>query len=189
MIELDHLFRLVVEPGPVLEALERGGFRLDEGTRHVGQGTRNRRVNFARTFFEVLWVDDLEVARANELRLDLRVGDGARSIGVCWRGDVAGAFGDQLWLHHPPYMPTLAIHLRRDEPTGPLHFGFQRETPEDRERHWPANRQGMDPRLLEHPNGAREITSWRIDGATLVVALHGLSAVVEAPRVVRFEPE
>lgn len=188
MIELDHLFRLVADPGPVLDALERGGFRLDDGTRHVGQGTRNRRVNFRRTFFEVLWVDDPEAARTNELRLDLRVSAGPASIGVCWRGDVAGAFGERLWLHRPPYMPTLAIHLRRDEPTEPLHFGFQREPPADRERHWPANRQGMDPRLLEHPNGAQELTAWRVDGANLVVALQGLSAVVDVPGVVRFEP-
>lgn len=188
MTELDHLFRLVAEPGPVAESLERAGFRLDDGTRHVGQGTRNRRVNFTRTFFEVLWVDEPAAARTNELRLDLRVGPGPASIGVCWRGDVAGAFGDRTWIHHPPYLPTLAIHLRRDAATEPLHFGFQRETPADRERHWPANRPGMDPRLLVHPNGAKDISAWSIEGSNLVVALQGLSVVVEVPGVVRFEP-
>ena len=59
MLELDHLIAFL--PGPPEPP---AGFFLDEGTRHVGQGTRNRRIRFPRHYVEMLWVDEPEVETA-----------------------------------------------------------------------------------------------------------------------------
>ena len=56
-VELDHV--IVFLPGPAAADPYRfpGGVP-DPGRRHTGQGTRNRRVLYARSYVELLWVDD-----------------------------------------------------------------------------------------------------------------------------------
>ena len=58
-LELDHVMVFVPDP----DAIEPGWFpgcRFEPGQRHTGQGTRNRRVVFPRTFIELVWIDDGE---------------------------------------------------------------------------------------------------------------------------------
>ena len=65
MLELDHL--MVFRPGP--EGVDGHGLVLDEGTRHVGQGTRNRRIVFPDSYVELLWV---EAATQEPITVDLK---------------------------------------------------------------------------------------------------------------------
>ena len=77
-MELDHVIVCVAGPDAVAPLFP--GFVLDAGTRHIGQGTRNRRVVFARNYVEVLWVDDPEAERTGGLGFAARgAGPGPRA--------------------------------------------------------------------------------------------------------------
>jgi hypothetical protein len=89
VLELDHLIVFLRGPDDV-DALRPGlaGLILDEGTRHVGQGTRNRRIVFPDSYLELLWVDSRAEAQASALRFTQRcTGDGC-PLGVVLRGRV-----------------------------------------------------------------------------------------------------
>ena len=73
MLELDHVFCIVGDPGTAARRLEDDGWALDAGQAHRGQGTRNRRLVWPGLFFELMWVTDMGEARSNPLRLDRRV--------------------------------------------------------------------------------------------------------------------
>jgi hypothetical protein len=85
-VELDHVIVFVAGR----EAAERlfPGFVLEAGIRHVGQGTRNRRVVFARNYVEAVWVDP-EVGRRGGPGGAARYAPGAACpFGVVLRGTV-----------------------------------------------------------------------------------------------------
>jgi hypothetical protein len=87
MLELDHV--IVFLPGSeVLDSLfpGPGGLLLDQGTRHVGQGTRNRRVIFSDCYIELVWVDSPVDAQASGLHFQERCSGAACPFGVVARG-------------------------------------------------------------------------------------------------------
>ena len=102
MLELDHLIAFLPGPPDPPE-----GFFLDEGTRHVGQGTRNRRVRFPRHFLELLWVDDAAAEQASGLGFAARCARDAYPFGLVLRGTLPE--GD-FRRYQVPDGPVLAIH-------------------------------------------------------------------------------
>ena len=112
MLELDHVFWMVADPGQPARRLEDDGWVLDAGQAHRGQGTRNRRLAWREQFFELLWVTDAAQARANPLRLDRRAdwtSTGASPIGLAFRGEVEPAHRDEFWLYDA-LGPRIWIH-------------------------------------------------------------------------------
>ena len=97
MLELDHLIVFLRGPDDV-DALRPGlaGLILDEGTRHVGQGTRNRRIVFPDSYIELLWVDSHAEAQASGLRFTQRCTGDGYPLGVVLRGRVPERPGFRL---------------------------------------------------------------------------------------------
>jgi hypothetical protein len=60
VLELDHVILFLDGPDGCagLDAVAAAGLALDPGVRHVGQGTRNRRLVFPDRYVELLWVDE-----------------------------------------------------------------------------------------------------------------------------------
>lgn len=122
VLELDHAIYFV--PGDGVADLT--GFTLDPGMAHVGQGTRNRRVVFARSYLELAWIEQPAEVAAQGLDFVDRcarpprgcpfgcvlrgpLSDGLRAR--CRRYEVPGAGGFALWLvaDAPAAAPFLAI--------------------------------------------------------------------------------
>jgi len=150
MLELDHLIAFL--PGPPDPAVRFEGFFLDDGTRHVGQGTRNRRIRFPRHYVELLWIDEPEAERASGLGFAERCARTAYPYGVVLRGTLPdGDFrrytvpdGPTLAVHQGgPDMPFLAIAELTDAQLGALPH---RPTP-------------------PHTSGARGVVAARMTGA------------------------
>jgi hypothetical protein len=88
-VELDHV--ILVVPGPDHAAARLPGCTLDQGTRHAGQGTSNRRAFFHRSYVELLWIDAPEDERRSGLGFAERATPGAACpLGVVLRGQVPG---------------------------------------------------------------------------------------------------
>ena len=86
-VQLDHVFCMVDPDADWAARLTAAGWRLDAGSTHAGQGTRNRRLRWADCYLELLWVHDAAEARHNALRLDRRAaGARARSASACAGG-------------------------------------------------------------------------------------------------------
>lgn len=116
MNQLDHLIVFLTGPDDI-ESLfpESGDLILDPGTRHVGQGTRNRRVIFDDCYVELVWVDSPVEARASGLHFEDRCMGAACPFGVVFRGrdpDVPG-----FVQYTVPDGPTLKI---MDDPCSPF---------------------------------------------------------------------
>jgi hypothetical protein len=140
VLELDHVFCMVADPGAAARRLEDDGWTLDAGHAHRGQGTRNRRLAWPEQFFELLWVTDREEARGNALRLDRRADwktTGASPIGLAFRGVIEPEHGDDFWLYDA-LGPRIWIH-RDDErrPERPLVFVLEAEGEQEMARRRP----------------------------------------------------
>jgi hypothetical protein len=86
-VELDHVIVFVAGPGAVAALFP--GFVLDAGVRHVGQGTRNRRVVFTRNYIEMVWIEDAAEERRSGLGFGPRCAPAAACpFGVVLRGPV-----------------------------------------------------------------------------------------------------
>ncbi|MCE0765470.1 VOC family protein [Pseudonocardia kujensis] len=147
MLELDHLIAFL--PGPPDPP---DGLLLDAGTRHVGQGTRNRRVVFPRHYVELLWIDEPEAERASGLGFAQRCARTAYPFGIVLRGTVPeGPFR----RYTVPDGPTLAVH--EGDPGMP--FLAVAELSD-------AQLAGLShPATPPHPNGAGGIVAARMTGA------------------------
>jgi hypothetical protein len=125
VLELDHVFCMVTDPGRAAERLEDDGWVLDAGQAHRGQGTRNRRLVWRERFFELLWVTDAAEARANPLHLDRRAdwaGTGASPIGLAFRGQIEPGHSDEFWLYDA-LGPRIWVHRDNERvPERPLVF-------------------------------------------------------------------
>jgi Glyoxalase-like domain len=125
MVELDHVFCVVGDPGTAVRRLEDDGWALDAGQAHRGQGTRNRRLVWPGLFFELMWVTDVGEARSNPLRLDRRVDTtttGASPLGLGFRGRIDRADSDEFWLYDA-LGPRIWIHRDNERfPERPLVF-------------------------------------------------------------------
>lgn len=117
-LELDHLFCLVDPAGDFAARAAAAGYALDDGIRHPGQGTRNRRLPLAGMYLELLWIDDPAEAAANPLGLDRRAA-GGNPLGVGLRGELPDItwVRDDFSLYEPPYAPGARIWVHRTATT------------------------------------------------------------------------
>jgi len=112
VLELDHVFAMVTDPGQAAARLEDHEWVLDVGQAHRGQGTRNRRLVWPEAYFELLWLTDAAEAAANPLRLDRRAAwttAGASPFGVAFRGQIESADSHEFWLYDA-LGPRIWIH-------------------------------------------------------------------------------
>jgi hypothetical protein len=139
VLELDHLIVFRRGPGDVDVA----GLVLDEGTRHVGQGTRNRRIVFPDSYIELLWVDSPGEARASGLRFEERCTGDACPFGVVFRGRLPETVdlveytvpaGPTLLVGDDPRTPFLAVHEADDLSACGLPDGWPRSASTARPR-------------------------------------------------------
>jgi hypothetical protein len=148
VLELDHL--IVFLPGP--PDAPPPGLELDAGTRHTGQGTRNRRIAFADAYVELLWIDDPDAERASGLGFAARCARQAYPFGVVLRGTrPPGRFRD----YTVPGGPALALH--EGTPDMPFVGVFVQSDDELASR---------APRPVPaHPNGATDVAGIELAGA------------------------
>jgi hypothetical protein len=100
MLELDHVFCMVPSDGDWADRLAAAGWRLDPGTAHPGQGSRNRRLIWSGHYLELLWIEDADAARSSPLRLDRRAEwrrTGASPFGFGLRGQLADELRKDYW--------------------------------------------------------------------------------------------
>jgi hypothetical protein len=119
VLELDHLIVFLRSPGDV----DAHGLVLDDGIRHDGQGTRNRRIVFPDSYIELLWVDSPAEALASGLRFVERCAGEACPLGVVFRGrlpdrrgfvEYVVPAGPTLQVMDDPRMPFLAVNESDD---------------------------------------------------------------------------
>jgi Glyoxalase-like domain len=156
-LELDHVMVFVPDP----DAIEPGWFpgcTLEPGQRHTGQGTRNRRVVFPRTYIELVWIDDSDAHERTGLRFGPRCAReaGACPFGVVLRGAVPEPdrtrFAGYVVPAGGPSLLLLRAALDRPE----LPFVAVGETAYGAvPTRWPSDR--FDPAFLHHPSGASGI--------------------------------
>ena len=158
VLELDHVFCMVTDPGQAARRLEDDGWVLDAGQAHPGQGTRNRRLRWPEQFFELLWVTDSAEARSNPLRLDRRAdwaATGASPFGLAFRGQLDPAHGDEFWLYDA-LGPRIWIHRDNERiPERPLVFvleAAEEEMEQRRSRGWMS-----EPAAHRRPGELREV--------------------------------
>jgi hypothetical protein len=156
-VELDHVIAFVADPDAAASTWF-PGFTVEPGQRHTGQGTRNRRVVFPRTFVELLGIDDPDVHRRTVLRFGPRCAGeaGACPFGVVLRGEVAepdrGRFVGYDVPGGGPSLLLLRDTLERPELPFVAVFGT---APDALSTRWPRNR--VDAAFLDHAVGARDI--------------------------------
>jgi hypothetical protein len=127
-LELDHIFCFFDPLLPEVEVLEREGFILTSGRRHVGQGTANRSIMFESNYLELIYLDSEKDAILNPLKLHLRSNwkaSGKSPFGIALRGEVPDKDLDKFWDYSPPYAPELKIkihHFNELHPEFPLLF-------------------------------------------------------------------
>lgn len=143
---------IAFRPGPPDPVAGVPGFFLDEGARHVGQGTRNRRIRFPRHYVELLWVDEPAAEAASGLGFAARCARDAYPFGVVLRGTPPEG---EFRRYTVPDGPTLAIH--RGTPDMP--FVAVAELSD-------AQLAALPHRLTPpHKNGATGIVATRLTGA------------------------
>jgi hypothetical protein len=160
-VELDHLFVCSAVGAPEAKRLIELGFREGSPNQHPGQGTANRRFEFANAMLELLWVSDpKEVQSPSVRRTSLwerwsgRQGP-ASPFGICLRpvDSQESVLPYPGWDYHPSYLEdSLSIHIGDAGIEEPLwdYLGFMFRL--DREQ-----------QFREHPNDVREVT-----GLTLI---------------------
>jgi hypothetical protein len=102
--------------------LAAGGFVLDAGIRHDGQGTQNQRQAFAGQYLELLWLYSHDEAAQNALRLDRRADwrtTGASPFGIGLRGRVPTELAGEFWLYRPAYAPDARIWIHESNENAP----------------------------------------------------------------------
>jgi hypothetical protein len=166
MNQLDHL--IVFLPGPnEVELLfpAAGGLLLDPGTRHVGQGTRNRRVIFDNCYVELLWVDSPVDAKASGLRFEDRCAGRACPFGVVLRGRVPAAGFTEYIV---PGGPTLKI---LDDPHLPFIGVYEADDPERSPQMRRQRREYLNDAEVLHAqiSNARQATEIEVSGLAFVV--------------------
>ncbi|HLM07551.1 MAG TPA: VOC family protein [Blastococcus sp.] len=125
MLELDHVLCMVTEAGSWARRLEAGGWWLDAGTAHPGQGTRNRRLIWDGQYLELAWIENGTEAGNNPLRLDRRAdwrATGASPFGIGLRGRPAPAEEPAFWLYTDLGFPIWVHRDNEDRPERPLLF-------------------------------------------------------------------
>lgn len=159
-LELDHIF---VFCGPQLNEAQiasENGFRLSSGNQHPEQGTSNRCIFFNDDYLELIYLNSLEEAKINALRLDIRAdwtATGASPFGIALRGEISKQDLEKFWDYTPSYMQGKIIKVLNAPASQPLIFVVPNFIK-------PHERVGMDQSLFLHSNGTRNATAIEIFG-------------------------
>ena len=140
---------------PAREAVDLTGFTVEPGRVHTGQGTRNVRVLFERSYLEIAWIEHADEVSARGLDFGGRCARPytAYPFGVVLRGTIPASERVRFVPYPLPDAPGVVLHLLAEQPSDAPFLGVF-ETP-DREARWPARR--ASPAYLVHPNGATRI--------------------------------
>ncbi|WP_413582382.1 VOC family protein [Bdellovibrio sp. HCB288] len=120
---LDHIFCFCESQlSGEAEKATNVGFTLYPGNRHPGQGTANRAIMFEDNYLEFIFLESVNDAQKNPLRLDKRAdwrNTGASPFGICLRGAIAEADSYQFWAYHPPYWQGGVIFVHKSNESSP----------------------------------------------------------------------
>ena len=155
-LHFDHLFWAVIGGPNALPARGHGGFNLDFGREHVGQGTANRLLLWRDHYVEFFCLNDAKEARSNALRMDRRFAAielGANPWGICFRGEAPMQPGwqeYQLWGTEKKLDIWSQSLVREDLP---LIIRWKSTKPSEEGPHaW-----GYPVRFFEHSNHATSV--------------------------------
>jgi hypothetical protein len=151
VLELDHVICFVA----ARETLDLTGFTVEPGQVHTGQGTRNVRVLFERSYLEVAWIEHADEVSARGLDF---VGRCARPytaypFGCVLRGEIPVSARARFVPYPLPDAPGVVLQLLAEQPPDAPFVGVFEAA--DREARWPARR--ASPAYLVHPNGATRL--------------------------------
>jgi|GEM_PF-5798123 len=145
MFEFDHFFTFV-DPSFKDSYLNKGELKAGLKTEHKGQGTTAMFSFFEKVYLEWIWLSDIEDAKGQKTRADLRANwkeSGWSPFGIGLRGILSKNEQKDYYCYNPPYAPekSLWIHSSSlDNPSIPMIF-VQEMSPEDKyENWWPKNR-------------------------------------------------
>ena len=182
-LELDHLI-VFTDPGaPVVDHLERAGFRAGTPNDHPGQGTANRRVFFDNAYMEFVFVTDPDALASPQPQV-VPTGLGPRfevgcALGVALRAITGHSPGFPSWQYRPPYLPAGASILMatssneiREPLIAVVPFG-------QRPDRYPSDR----AQPLGHPAGPRSIRSLHLAGPWPVPTSPALTVLAAVPEV------
>lgn len=161
---LDHIF-CFCEPALTdeIKNTDNAGFTLNSGNRHPGQGTANRAILFEENYLEFIFLESLDDANKNPLKLGQRATwhkTGASPFGICLRGEITRQEKDQFWEYYPPYWPggVIFIHKSNEEsPVQPFVFVIPSSVR-------PVDRPNLNPSLLSHKTASTAILKVEIMG-------------------------
>jgi hypothetical protein len=122
---LNHYFTLVDRSFPQKQDLLKQGFKLFGPRSHIGQGTSAEFVLFPKSYFEYIWIDDLEASKSNLLKLYRRDQDSACKYGLCFTGVLPAEQSKDFILYCPPYSPNnklMVLEESIDDLSMPLIF-------------------------------------------------------------------
>ena len=165
MLEIDHLFCFVDPGADWASRAGEGGWILDQGVEHAGQGMRNRRLWLPEQYLEFIWLSSRTDAANNPLRLDRRADwrtTGACPFGVGLRGQLDEDWRSEFWAYRPPYAPEAYLWVHRSNESTPLVFVIEASAG-TLERFRPRTRFADKPHLLAH---ARPATIHRLSFRT-----------------------
>jgi len=106
---LNHYFTLVDKSFPQKQDLLKKGFKLHGPQSHKGQGTSAEFILFPKSYFEYIWIDDLEASKNNLLKLYRRDQENACKYGLCFAGVLPEKHSKDFILYSPPYSPSSKI--------------------------------------------------------------------------------
>ncbi len=161
---LDHIF-CFCEPALAdeIKNTDNAGFKLNSGNRHSGQGTANRSIMFEENYLEFIFLESLNDAIKNPLKLPQRANwhkTGASPFGICLRGAISQDECDQFWEYHPPYWSSgvIFIHKSNEEsPDQPFVFIIPSSAR-------PVDRPNVNPSQLSHKTSSTAILKVEIAG-------------------------
>jgi hypothetical protein len=146
---LNHYFTLVDKSFPQRQGLVEQGFKLTGPSSHKGQGTSAEFVLFPKTYFEYIWIDDLEASKNNLLKLYRRDQKDACKYGLCFAGVLPQKYSKDFILYIPPYSPNSKIMVLEEsieDLSMPLIFMDAKSN--DPEKSEPQNNKKLSPEMF-----------------------------------------
>lgn len=163
LLTFDHIFCFCKPPAThEVGVTSKEGFTLTDQKGHSGQGTANRCIIFEENYLEFIFLNNLDDAVANPLRLDRRSNwkeTKFSPFGIGLRGKISEEDIDNFWIYNPPYWPDGKIYIHKSNETAqnlPLFFVIPSvKKPSER---------GVDPNLLKHKSRSTQIKSIHLAG-------------------------
>ena len=160
----DHIFCFCEPPATSeAETSSKEGFTLTDEKCHSGQGTSNRCIIFEENYLEFIFINKLDDALTNPLRLDRRANwkeTQFSPFGIGLRGNISDEEMENFWVYRPPYWPDGKIYIHKSNenaPNLPLFFVI----PSAKK---PSELFGLHSNLLKHKTHSTQINSIHLTG-------------------------